>query len=190
MSVASTTALTGLVGMGSLLGFWVCARALARGVEAPRLAAFGALAGAPAFAAVVLAAPLGSRLLVEAGMAGVGFAAGLFGVSALNATLALAPGGRSGLALGVWGAAQALAAGLAVAAGGALRVLISTLAAHGRLGEGLVSAEIGYVVMYHLAIALLFAATVAAGPLVSRRWREALISPSAAAPRLSGAAGV
>jgi BCD family chlorophyll transporter-like MFS transporter len=186
MTVAATTALTGLVGAGSLIGFWLCTRALARGVEPARLAAFGALAGVPAFAAVVLAAPLGARVLVEGGMAGVGFAAGLFGVAALNATLALAPAGNSGLALGVWGAAQALGAGLAVALGGALRVLISTLAAQGRLGEGLGSAEIGYLVLYHLAIVLLFAVPVAAGPLVGRARREISSTSTAAGdPRFS-----
>ena len=171
MSVASTTALTGMVGAGSLIGYAVAAKRRPGGSDPYRLAALGALAGVPAFAAVILAAPLGAQMLLQAGMAGVGFSAGLFGVAAMNATLALAPSGQSGLALGVWGAVQAAAAGLAVAGGGALRALLSSLALAGRLGEGLASAEIGYLVMYHLAIALLFAALVAVGPLVGRSRR-------------------
>ena len=172
MSVASTTALTGLVGAGSLLGYAVAARRRPHGADPYRLAALGALAGVPAFAAVILAAPLGARLLLQAGMAGVGFGAGLFGVAALNATLALSPSGQSGLALGVWGAVQALGAGVAVAGGGALRALLSHLAQAGRLGEGLAATEIGYLVMYHLAIVLLFGVLVAVGPLVGRARRE------------------
>ena len=176
MSVGSTTALTGLVGLGSLLGFFVATRRPARGAADPyRFVALGALAGIPAFAAVILAAPLGARLLLQVGMTGVGFGAGLFGVAALNATLALAPSGQAGLALGVWGAVQALGAGLAVSGGGALRVLLSHLAQNGRLGADLASAEIGYLVMYHLAIALLFSALVAVGPLVGRPRRPAAI---------------
>ena len=171
MSVASTTALTGLVGAGSLVGFFLATRGGPERTDPYRLAALGALAGIPAFAAVILAAPLGATLLLQVGMAGVGFGAGLYGVAALNATLALAPLGQAGLALGVWGAVQALGAGLAVTGGGALRALLSHLAQSGRLGSGLASAEIGYLVMYHLAIALLFGALVAAGPLVGRAAR-------------------
>ncbi len=173
MSVASTTALTGLVGAGSLLGYALAARPRPGGSDPYRLAALGALAGVPAFVAVILAAPLGARLLLQVGMAGVGFGAGLFGVAALNATLALTPEGQSGLALGVWGAVQALGAGIAVAGGGALRALLSHLVQAGRLGEGLAAAEIGYVVMYHLAIVLLFGVLVAVGPLVGRVRRDA-----------------
>ena len=179
MTVASTTALTGMVGAGSLIGYAVAAKRRPGGSDPDRLAALGALAGVPAFAAVILAAPLGAQMLLQAGMAGVGFSAGLFGVAAMNATLALAPSGQAGLALGVWGAVQAAAAGLAVAGGGALRALLSSLAQAGRLGEGLASAEIGYLVMYHLAIALLFAALVAVGPLVGRSRRESGRSTSA-----------
>ena len=90
MSVASTTALTGMVGAGSLIGYAVAAKRRPGGSDPYRLAALGALAGVPAFAAVILAAPLGAQMLLQAGMAGVGFSAGLFGVAAMNATLALA----------------------------------------------------------------------------------------------------
>jgi BCD family chlorophyll transporter-like MFS transporter len=74
--------------------------------------------------------------------------------------------GFTGLALGAWGAVQATAAGLAVFAGGALRDVFSALAVHGQLGEVLNFAGVGYSLVYHLELILLFATLVAVGPLV------------------------
>jgi BCD family chlorophyll transporter-like MFS transporter len=74
--------------------------------------------------------------------------------------------GSSGLALGAWGAVQASAAGIAIALSGALRDGISELATQGVLGPALTSPATGYVFVYHVEIALLFATLVALGPLV------------------------
>jgi BCD family chlorophyll transporter-like MFS transporter len=74
--------------------------------------------------------------------------------------------GLTGLALGAWGAVQASAAGLAVAAGGLLRDGVSSLALAGSLGPVLDFAGVGYAVVYHLELALLFLTLVALGPLV------------------------
>jgi BCD family chlorophyll transporter-like MFS transporter len=86
--------------------------------------------------------------------------------------MALADGGNSGLALGAWGAVQASAMGLAIAAGGAIRDTVSGLADASLLGPALTGPAVGYGVVYHLEILLLFATLVAVGPLV-RPAREA-----------------
>ena len=83
--------------------------------------------------------------------------------------LAFAREGGAGLALGAWGAANATAAGLGVLAGGALRDLLGSAAMAGRLGEALALPSTGYLAVYHLEIALLFAAVVALGPLAAHR---------------------
>jgi BCD family chlorophyll transporter-like MFS transporter len=72
----------------------------------------------------------------------------------------------AGLALGAWGATQAAAAGVGIALGGALRDAVGALATSGALGPALTSSSVGYSVVYHLEIFLLFAALVAIGPLV------------------------
>ncbi|MCY4265603.1 MAG: PucC family protein, partial [Gammaproteobacteria bacterium] len=81
--------------------------------------------------------------------------------------------GRFGLALGAWGAVQATAAGGGIALGGAIRDLVSTLAANGLLGEvAMGRPALGYTVVYHIEIALLFATLIAIGPLVSVMGKE------------------
>jgi BCD family chlorophyll transporter-like MFS transporter len=72
----------------------------------------------------------------------------------------------NGLALGAWGAVQATAAGLAIAGGGAAANLIGAPLMSGALGPALVSPATGYLFVYHIEIALLFAALIAIGPLV------------------------
>jgi len=165
LSVASTTALTALWAWGALSGFALSAYQLDAGAEPHRLAGFGALIGAAAFAFVLLAAPTGSRPLFLIGVAGIGFGGGLFSVGTLTASMALTRDGLSGLALGAWGAVQATAAGVGIAVGGAMRDGLSTLSASGRLGEALVGPAVGYAFVYNLEIVLLFAALIAIGPL-------------------------
>jgi MFS transporter, BCD family, chlorophyll transporter len=74
-----------------------------------------------------------------------------------------------GLALGAWGAAQATAAGLAVALGGAIRDAVDQAAQSGMLGAGLATPDIGYSVVYHIEIGLLFLTLALLGPLVRMR---------------------
>jgi BCD family chlorophyll transporter-like MFS transporter len=166
LTVGQTTALTALLGLGGLIGFTLAARALGRGADPYRFAAFGVLAGLVAFSAVVFADPLGSPLLFAIGVFLIGFGGGLFAHCTLTAAMNSAQSGRIGLALGVWGAVQASAAGLSIAAGGLLRDAVSALAVQGRLGEALSGPSIGYSVVYHVEVALLFATLIAIGPLV------------------------
>jgi BCD family chlorophyll transporter-like MFS transporter len=163
LSVGDTTKLTATLAIGGLLGFGLASRVLSRGADPFRMAIYGALAGIPAFLAVILAAPMGSPLLFAFGTLLIGFGAGLFGHGTLTATMNFAPPDQAGLALGAWGAVQASGAGLAIALGGILRDLVAGAAAQDHLG-----AAFGYQFVYGLEIVLLLATLVAMLPLVRR----------------------
>lgn len=168
LSVAATTALTAVYAGGSLFGFGLAARWMGRGQDAFRLAGRGVMIGIGAFAAVVLAGPMGSAALFFAGAGAIGLGSGLFFVSTLTAAMALpAENGHlgGGLVLGAWGAAQATAAGLSIAFGGSLRDAVAHLAA----GSALDTPAFGYTFVYHTEIGLLFATLIVLGPLVRTR---------------------
>jgi BCD family chlorophyll transporter-like MFS transporter len=165
MPIGATSLLTAFWATGALFAFGLAARRLRVGADPLRVAASGLLVGLIAFAAVVLADPLGSPLLFKVGALLIGFGGGLFSVGTLLAAMALERT-DNGLALGAWGAVQATAAGLAIAAGGALCDLIGGYAELGALGPALTSKVSGYMFVYHLELGLLFAALVAIGPLV------------------------
>ncbi len=169
LTVGATTTLTALLATGTLAAFGVAAYRLGRGADRHRLAALGALVGVAAFSAVILAAPMESPGLFRAGTALIGFGAGLFGVGTLTAVMGMDRAGSTGLALGAWGAVQATATGLGIALGGAIRDAVSGLASQGLLGPALTSPAVGYGAVYHIEIALLFAALVAIGPLAGSR---------------------
>jgi len=166
LPVGATTTLTAMMAFGALAAFTLAARALGHGVSPHKLAAWGVLCGVLAFSMVIFAEPLESALLFRLGASLVGFGAGLFSVGTLTAAMNLENDGLNGLALGAWGAVQASCAGLAIAAGGALRDIVSSLATQGALGPALSSAGVGYSVVYHVEIYLLFATLIAIGPLV------------------------
>ncbi len=166
LSVGQTTSLTGLLAVGTLVGFALSGHLLMRGVEAYRLAALGTLVGLIAFPAIMLSASAQSAALFRCGVALIGFGGGLFSVSTLTAAMSTADAERRGLALGAWGAVQATAAGLAIAIGGGLRDLVSALATTGQLGTALAGPATGYNAVYNLEIILLFATLIAIGPLV------------------------
>ncbi|MFM8767955.1 MAG: PucC family protein, partial [Rubrivivax sp.] len=168
LSVGETSALTAVMAVGSLAGFALAARQLARGLDPIRLAAYGALAGLPAFSAVIFAAPMGADWLFRAGSMGIGFGGGLFAVGTLSAAMRMEERAFVGLALGAWGAVQATATGASVAFGGALRDIASGLATQGALGSALAMPVTGYSIVYHVEMLLLFLTLVAIGPLVGR----------------------
>jgi BCD family chlorophyll transporter-like MFS transporter len=172
LSVGATTGLTAVLAGGTLMAFAIGARSLARGADPYRLAAIGAVAGLPAFAAVILSAPMELPALFVVGAGLIGFGGGLFAVGTLTAAMDMEHGGLTGLALGAWGAAQATAAGVAVALGGILRDVTNGLANEGLLGSTLVTPATGYTIVYQLEIVLLFAALAAIGPLVRSVRRE------------------
>ena len=178
LTVGQTTALTAIFALGTLAGFGLAARTLGRHADPYRIAGYGAAAGVFAFAAVIFAAPLHSVLLFRIGTGLIGFGGGLFAAGTLTAAMAMARDGESGLALGTWGAVQATAAGAGIFIGGGLRDLVTTLGSNGMLGRAMTDPSVGYSVVYHIEIALLFATLVAIGPLV-RTARSAVPKPSA-----------
>jgi BCD family chlorophyll transporter-like MFS transporter len=169
LPVSATTALTAALALGGACGLLLAARRIAQGEDPHRVAGFGAVAGLSAFACVMFAAPAESGLLFGAGVALIGFGAGLFGHGTLTAFMDSADSESRGLALGAWGAAQATAAGLAIAASGFINDAGSALAVSGALGEALQGAATGYSLVYGIEIVLLLATILAIGPLVRVR---------------------
>jgi BCD family chlorophyll transporter-like MFS transporter len=166
LPVGATTALTAMLAGGMLAAFSLAARFLGHGADPYRLAAYGALIGLVAFAAVIFAAPMESPLMFRLGVLMIGFGGGFFSVGTLAGAMARERNGESGLALGAWGAVQATSAGVAIALGGAVRDAVTGLAVHGSLGPALSGASTGYAAVYQIEIILLFATLVAIGPLV------------------------
>jgi BCD family chlorophyll transporter-like MFS transporter len=166
LPVGATTALTAMLAGGMLGAFSLAARFLVHGADPYRIAAYGALIGLVAFAAVLFAAPMESPLMFRMGVLMIGFGGGFFSVGTLAGAMARERNGESGLALGAWGAVQAMSAGIAIALGGAVRDGITSLAVHGSLGPVLTGAATGYGAVYQIEIVLLFATLVAIGPLV------------------------
>ena len=167
LSVGATTVLTALLAGGSLLAFMLAGWKLKNGAHPTRVAATGVLIGIVAFSMVIFADPLQSASLFRIGTILIGFGGGMFAVSTLIMAMTMVEEEHTGLSLGAWGAAQATAAGVGIALGGLLRDAITTLAVNGALGDALSSPAVGYSVVYHLEIALLFAALAALGPLAS-----------------------
>ncbi len=172
LSVSATTLLTAMLAAGALAAYALAGHLLGRGADPQRVAAYGALVGLVAFAAIIFAAPLDSGLLFRIGTTLIGFGAGLFAVGTLTTAMSFDTGGSglgdAGLALGAWGAVQATCAGLAMAAGGAVRDGVSELAVLGSLGPALSTPATGYSVVYHTELLLLFVTLIAIGPLVRR----------------------
>ncbi len=166
LPVAATTVMTGLLAVGGLCGFATAARVLGRGADPYRLASMGALTGLAAFSCVIFAAPFDSTALFAIGVTLIGLGAGLFAHCTLTAAMATAAPGQVGLTLGIWGAVQASAAGSSVAMGGLIRDGVGALAERGVLGSTLTVPATGYVTVYVIEIALLFATLIAIGPLV------------------------
>ena len=152
LSVGATTSLTAMWAAGMLVGFALAARRLGDGGEPHRLAGFGGTVGIAAFLFVIFAGPFQSPAMLGFGASLIGFGCGLFSVGTLTAAMAItddeALGGRTGLALGAWGAVSASSAGVAIALGAIIRDLT------------------GYAVVYGVEILLLVAMIVAIGPLV------------------------
>ena len=169
LSVSATSSLTALLAGGALLGYVLSGRSLARGIDPLRLAGYGSVLGLPAFSAVIFAAPMDASWLFRLGAFGIGFSGGLFAVGTLLAAMRQEEGRFVGMALGAWGAVQAMSAGLSMFIGGALRDTVSGLATQGALGTALAQPVTGYSAVYHLEMLLLFVTLVAIGPLVGRR---------------------
>jgi len=168
LSVGQTTVLTALVAAGSLAGFALAAHRLLHRGDPCRISALGVLAGVLAFSCVIISGAIQAPLLFQTGAILIGFGSGLFSIGTLTAAMSLARNDASGLAVGAWGAVHATALGLALAFGGVLRDVTATMARNGLFPADVSLSASGYGVVYHLEIALLFAALVALGPLARR----------------------
>ncbi len=168
LSVAATTKLTALLALGGLIGFGYASHAIGRGGDAYRMAQTGAIIGLPAFAFVIMAAPVGEPGLFLLGNFLIGFSAALFSHGTLTATMNRAPKHQAGLALGAWGAVQATAAGCGMALSGTIRdVVNAALGAVERIWDFAGNAG-GYIAVYSLEIVLLVVTIAAALPLIRR----------------------
>ncbi|GAA5265549.1 MFS transporter, BCD family, chlorophyll transporter [Acidiphilium sp. MT5] len=168
LAVGQTTALTAMLAAGAGIAFALGGKRLARGADPYRLAAFGTIIGLFAFCAVIFSSPLNLAPLFAAGVFLVGLGGGLFLLGTLSDAMGRVVGGMSGLALGAWGAVQALAAGCAIATAGLLRHLVGALAQSGAFGPAINSPAAGYLAVYEVEIVLLFITLIAIGPLVRR----------------------
>ncbi|MCS6892119.1 MAG: BCD family MFS transporter [Rhodovarius sp.] len=178
LSVSATTLLTSLLAGGGIFGFIVAARRMTEGTDPHRVAGAGAMIGVFAFAFVLMAAPAQSPLMLAGGAMLIGFGAGLFAHATLTSCMQAAPPGQGGLALGLWGAANATAAGAAIGMGGWLRDTLGQLAISGALGEVLATPLTGYATVYGLEMLILFATALAVGPLVrTHGFSRAMPSP-------------
>jgi BCD family chlorophyll transporter-like MFS transporter len=178
LPVSATTTLTAMLAGGMLAAFCIAARYLFHGGDPYRIAAYGALIGLFAFAAVIFAAPMAAPLMFRIGTLLIGFGGGFFLVGTLAGAMARERNGENGLALGAWGAVQATSAGLAIALGGAVRDGVTSLAVHGALGPVMNGASTGYTAVYQIEILLLFATLVAIGPLVRSGVRSGPTEPA------------
>jgi MFS transporter, BCD family, chlorophyll transporter len=172
MTVGGTTALTAVTACGALVAFLCAAAMLKRGFDPHRLAALGLMCGLPAFALVLLAAPMAMPALFVMGVLLIGFGGGLFAVSTLTAAMNIEDENRRGLALGAWGAVQATTAGIAIGFGGAFRDLISHFGATGHLGQTLREPAAAYGAVYFTELVLVVAALAVIGPLASYAFRR------------------
>jgi MFS transporter, BCD family, chlorophyll transporter len=161
LTVGATTALTALWATGTLAGLPFAARSLSQGHDPHRLAGNGGVAGIAAFLMIIFAGVGQSVPLLCLGAATLGFGGGLFAVGTMTAAMALSKDGRSGLAIGAWGAMQATCAGSAILIGGVVRDMIAA-----RDGP-----HAGYTAVYLTEIVLLLALLIAIGPLVGRARR-------------------
>ena len=176
LGVGATTMLTALLALGTLIGFSWSARRLSKGGDTAALAAHGALIGLVAFPAVIFADTLQSALLFRTGVFLIGLGTGLFSVGTLTAAMSLSTTGVAktsregitGMALGAWGAVQATAMGIAVSTGGIIRDMMHVAQDADVVPSALANPSMGYIVVYHLEILLLFATLIAIGPLVRR----------------------
>jgi BCD family chlorophyll transporter-like MFS transporter len=178
LSVSATTLLAAISSAGMLLGFALSARALDGGRDPHFIAASGLLIGIPAFCAVIFSAPLQSAAAFQLGAFLIGLGGGLFSVGTLTAAMHSVGDGGSGKVLGAWGTAQAIAAGTAMALSGPIRDGTNALAHAGVLWSPMSGTSSGYMVVYHIEIALMFIGLAAIGPLV--RYRRTLPRPSIA----------
>lgn len=163
LSVSDTTRLTAVLATGGIIGLALSSNVLGRGMNALTMAGYGAFIGLPAFAAVIIAAPIQSNIIFVAGTLLLGFGAGIFSHGTLTSAMQSAPREQAGLALGAWGAVQATAAGIGIAVGGVIRDLLIDV----QVGT-MSSVATAYIAVYTLEMILLVMTLIVIWPLVGK----------------------
>ncbi len=127
MSVAATTRLTALWGVGMLIAMLIAWQAIPR-LDSPLLVTLmGCLVGLAGFALITAASTAKSVVMFASGAMVVGIANGLFLISTLSLIAYLADIKTAGMYVGLWGLVQTSAAGLAALAGSNLRDAVARL---------------------------------------------------------------
>lgn len=129
LSVRATTGFNAVQTLGVLVGMLVTGRGVADRAGHKRTAMVGLIASAVAFAALALAALVGSVPASWFAILGVGVASGLFSVAVLALMMAMSVPERVALFMGAWTVSHALADGLATAGGGLVQQLAESLTA-------------------------------------------------------------
>jgi BCD family chlorophyll transporter-like MFS transporter len=155
MSVAETTRLTALWGIGMLVAMLIAWRAIPR-LDSPLLVAFaGCLVGLAGFGLITTASANKSVVMFATGTSVIGMASGLFLISTLSLIVYLADIKTAGMYVGMWGLVQTSAAGLAALAGSNLRDIVSRTT--GDLARGYTTVYVVEMALIVVALGLLIA---------------------------------
>jgi BCD family chlorophyll transporter-like MFS transporter len=156
MSVAATTRLTALWGIGMLIAMLIAWQVMLRLDSPLPVTLVGCLVGLAGFALITAASTVKSVVMFAAGAGVVGIASGLFLISTLSLIAYLADIKTAGMYVGVWGLVQTSAAGFAALAGSNLRDVVARLT--GDVARGYTAvymAEMGLIVIALAMLALI-----------------------------------
>jgi len=156
MSVAATTRLTALWGIGMLIAMLIAWQVMPRLDSPLPVTLVGCLVGLAGFALITAASTAKSVVMFAAGAGVVGIASGLFLISTLSLIAYLADIKTAGMYVGVWGLVQTSAAGFAALAGSNLRDVVARLTSDVARGYTAVyMAEMGLIVIALAMLALI-----------------------------------
>jgi len=156
LTPAQSTAISGVHQAGSLLGMILTAVLSTRFGTLAGWARWGCVVSAAALLVVASSPMLGSLLLLKAALLSLGVGNGLFAIGAIGSMMSLSAGAdpsQTGLRMGVFGAAQAIA----MAAGGVLGAVASDV-----MRAALGSDRLGYGSVFAMEAALFLGAAVLA----------------------------
>lgn len=151
MSVAETTRLTAVWGVGMLIAMLIARQVIPRLDSPLPVALAGCLVGLVGFALITTASVNKSVVMFAGGAGVIGIASGLFLISTLSLIVNLADTKTAGMYVGMWGLVQTAAAGMGALAGSNLRDIVSRTT--GNLAQG-------YTTVYTVEMALIGVALV------------------------------
>jgi BCD family chlorophyll transporter-like MFS transporter len=129
LKVRETTLFNAYQMVGVLIGMFLSGKFLVKKLGKRRTTAMGTVMGAIAFFFLVLSAVWRSEALLRPSILGLGLALGFFNVGGLSLMMDMSTTERTGLFMGAWSLAQALARGFSGVFGGAVRDVALALGA-------------------------------------------------------------